>query len=331
MSMKTALPLLLGVIAGLFAFADLYIDAKAHPGAFSEGYRYIFEHFRDFAQILAAMAFILGAINLFQVNAPKIRRRDEDWQYKLVMFVSALVMGLAGVSWHSFGSQAKGDSGSVSVSTDGSAGEGAQISIRTAHKEAIVQIDGGDFARAWHSGQPGELFQPPGAIPLAVQVAPGKHTVSVKLPQSGYSEYLAEVEVGAGQTATVRSALVMYWGARSPEEGRVFNWIYDHVFFPCNATMFALLAFFIASAAFRAFRMRNVESGLLLGAAILVMLGLVPIGRAMSPLFPEIQEWIVDIPNNAGRRAIMMGAALGAIATGLRVILGLERSHLGSE
>jgi hypothetical protein len=95
--------------------------------------------------------------------------------------------------------------------------------------------------------------------------------------------------------------------------------------------MFALLAFFIASAAFRAFRMRNVESGLLLGAAILVMLGLVPIGRAISPMFPQIQEWIVDVPNNAGRRAIMMGAALGAIATGLRVILGLERSHLGSE
>ncbi len=327
--MKTTMPLLLGVIAGLVAFADLYIDAQGHPGAFSEGYRYVFEHFRDFAQILAAMAFILGAINLFQVNVPKIRRREEDWQYKVVMFVSAVVMGLAGVSWHSFGGTP--ESGKVVLSSAQSGAANATIAIKADHKEAVVQIDGGEFARAWHNGDPSALFDEPGETPLSVEVAPGKHLVVVKLPQSGYSEYQAELDLSAGQSATVESSLFMYWGARSPEEGRVFNWIYDHIFFPCNATMFSLLAFFIASAAFRAFRMRNLESGLLLGAAILVMLGLVPIGRAMSPMFPEIQEWIVDIPNNAGRRAIMMGAALGAIATGLRVILGLERSHLGSD
>jgi hypothetical protein len=95
--------------------------------------------------------------------------------------------------------------------------------------------------------------------------------------------------------------------------------------------MFALLAFFIASAAFRAFRARNVEAALLLGSAILIMLGRVPLGRAISGWLPWISDWIIDIPNNAGRRAIMMGAALGAIATSLRVILGLERSHLGRD
>jgi hypothetical protein len=107
--------------------------------------------------------------------------------------------------------------------------------------------------------------------------------------------------------------------------------MYDYVFYPCNATMFALLAFFIASAAFRAFRARNAEAALLLGAAIIIMLGRAPIGRAISDMLPLISDWILDVPNNAGRRAIMMGAALGAIATGLRIILGLERSHLGAE
>jgi hypothetical protein len=37
----------------------------------------------------------------------------------------------------------------------------------------------------------------------------------------------------------------------------------------------------------------------------------------------------MDVPNLAGKRAILMGAALGAISTGLRVILDLERAHLG--
>jgi hypothetical protein len=125
----------------------------------------------------------------------------------------------------------------------------------------------------------------------------------------------------------IEADLITLWGPT----GRVYVWIYDYVFYPCNATMFALLAFFIASAAFRAFRARNAEAALLLGAAIIIMLGRAPIGRAISDLLPLISDWILDVPNNAGRRAIMMGAALGAIATGLRIILGLERSHLGAE
>jgi hypothetical protein len=135
------------------------------------------------------------------------------------------------------------------------------------------------------------------------------------------------VAVAPGQLVRVTADPPMLWG----REGRVFVWIYDHVFDPCNSTMFALLAFFVASAAFRAFRARNVEAALLLGAAILVMLGRAPLGRSLHDIFPDLAQWLIDIPNNAGRRAIMMGAAVGAIATGLRVIVGLERSHLGSD
>jgi hypothetical protein len=322
--MKTTFPLILGVVVGFIAWGELYID-EPH-------YREVFEHFRDFAQVLASMAFILGAINLFQVHGPKIRRREEDWQYKVVMFAGALVMGVAGISWHAMPWSDERPPGYFEKSGVIAGADRGRIVFDTAHREALVQIDGGEYMRAWHSGDPREdRWRSPGEQALQVDLEPGPHRIAVIFPQTGYSKYQQDLELKAGEIQTVHTSLQMYWGARSPEEGRVFNWLYDHIFFPCNATMFALLAFFIASAAFRAFRMRNVESGLLLGAAILVMLGLVPIGRAISPIFPEIQEWIVDIPNNAGRRAIMMGAALGAIVTGLRVILGLERSHLGGE
>ena len=143
----------------------------------------------------------------------------------------------------------------------------------------------------------------------------------------GYGELAAEFEVAPGQTAVARAELPMLWGL----SGRLRTWFYDHVFFPCNATMFALLAFFIASAAFRAFRARNTEAALLLGAAIIVLLGRAPIGRLISDRLPEITNWIIDVPNNAGRRAILIGAALGAIVTGLRVLLGMERQHVGGE
>ncbi len=114
-------------------------------------------------------------------------------------------------------------------------------------------------------------------------------------------------------------------------EGTLFNDMYLHVYVPMQGTMFALLAFFIASAAFRAFRVRSFEAGLLAVAAVLVMLGRVPIGAAIWDQLPNISDWIMNIPNNAAKRAILIGAALGAIATGLKVILGLERNYLGGE
>ena len=72
------------------------------------------------------------------------------------------------------------------------------------------------------------------------------------------------------------------WGAHVSTEGSLFYWIFQSIFTPLSATMFALLAFFVASASYRAFRIRNIEATLLLGSGILLMLGRVPIGEVMT-------------------------------------------------
>lgn len=105
--------------------------------------------------------------------------------------------------------------------------------------------------------------------------------------------------------------------------------MYDNIIAPLGAAMFAILAFYIASAAYRAFRMRSGEATVMLIAAILVMLGRAPIGELMWDKFPVIAGWLLDVPNTAGQRAIMIGAAIGAFATSLRILLGLERGYLG--
>ena len=68
-------------------------------------------------------------------------------------------------------------------------------------------------------------------------------------------------------------------GTERLEDGQGYKWLFDFVFVPLNATMFALLAFYIASAAFRAFRARNLDATILLTAAIIVMIARVPLGE----------------------------------------------------
>jgi hypothetical protein len=95
--------------------------------------------------------------------------------------------------------------------------------------------------------------------------------------------------------------------------------------------MFSVLAFFVASAAFRTFRARSVEATLLLLAALLVMFGRVPFGEMIFKPSPDVAEWIMSGPALGAKRAIVLGVSLGAIAMSLRIVLGIERSHLGGD
>lgn len=124
----------------------------------------------------------------------------------------------------------------------------------------------------------------------------------------------------------------------SIDQGTPFNYIFKHVFTPLSATMFSLLAFYIASAAFRAFKAKTFEAGLLLITAFIVMLGRVPIGEMMWSWIPVlkhisltmiIEDWVMGCFNTAGQRAIMLGASIGIISVSLKILLGVERSYLG--
>lgn len=193
------------------------------------------------------------------------------------------------------------------------------------------------------------------------------------------------------------------WTAPVVQEGSPFWWIYQYGLVPLTATMFAMLAFYIASAAFRAFRAKNLEATLLLGTAFVVLLGQVYAGVWLTSFLPDLasfaesfpedlrgfvtavgmqiengapltavaydgvsfanmtadqqgtatvvsehlNSWfyqllnglrlenltqvILDVPQKAGNRAIMIGIALGIVSTSLKVILGVDRSYLGSE
>ncbi len=117
-------------------------------------------------------------------------------------------------------------------------------------------------------------------------------------------------------------------------EGSIYDWLFMNLQAPMMATMFATLAFYIASAAYRAFRARTPEATLLLLTAILVMFWRVPIGEAILNQLPGdfpyfINKFVMNGVNTAVQRGIIIGAALGAAAMSLRIILGIERTYLG--
>ncbi len=108
--------------------------------------------------------------------------------------------------------------------------------------------------------------------------------------------------------------------------GSLFNDIFIHIMAPLESTMFSLLSFYIASAAFRSFRLKSVSAALLLFSAILVMLAQIPTGEVIYSGIPAIKDWILDYPNVAGQRAILIGVAVGTAATALKIILGIDNS-----
>lgn len=130
------------------------------------------------------------------------------------------------------------------------------------------------------------------------------------------------------------------WSGYYLEVGSGMWWIYQHMIVPLTSTMFAMLAFYVATAAFRAFRAKNTEATLLLLTAGVVLLGRTYAGVWLFGWLPEwllwfrfdnLTVWIMEVPNTAGTRAITIGIALGVVATSLRILLGVDRSYLGQD
>lgn len=122
--------------------------------------------------------------------------------------------------------------------------------------------------------------------------------------------------------------------------GSWFQTIFFYMMSPLNSTMYALLAFFVASASYRAFRAKNKEATILLVSAFIILLGQTPFGTMLTSWLPEkfsvmeipnLAVWVMSSPNLAGQRAILIGIGLGVVGMSLRIILGIERTYLGED
>jgi hypothetical protein len=107
-------------------------------------------------------------------------------------------------------------------------------------------------------------------------------------------------------------------------------WIFHYVQVPVESSLLALLAVILVYAAIRLLKRRvNLLSVLFLGTVVIVLLATGPlIGLGLSEL-GSLRTWIAQVPAAAGARGILLGVALGTVATGLRILLGADRPYGG--
>ncbi|OGR68195.1 MAG: hypothetical protein A2081_02305 [Elusimicrobia bacterium GWC2_61_19] len=117
------------------------------------------------------------------------------------------------------------------------------------------------------------------------------------------------------------------------------GWSFKFIYNALSGTMFAVLAFYIVSTAYRSFRIKSLQAFVLFVAAFILILGKVPLGQIIwsSVLgwtgagVDQVIEWIMQVPAVAGKRGIMIGISIGAIVTSLKIIFGIEKQYMGKD
>lgn len=110
-------------------------------------------------------------------------------------------------------------------------------------------------------------------------------------------------------------------------QGPAAAWFYRYLLFPLEASAGALLAFSVVGAAARVWRLHSVEGAVLLAVGLLVLLGSLPVASGLPAALGAVREWIMGVPVLAAVRGILLGVALGIMATGLRVLLWVDRPY----
>jgi hypothetical protein len=115
---------------------------------------------------------------------------------------------------------------------------------------------------------------------------------------------------------------------------RVYDFVFNYVNAPLGATLFSLVSFYMVGAAFRSFRVKSMEAGFLILSAIIVLIGQIPIGTYLSswlplvqgqPAIPWLKDQLLTVLNAAAYRAVLLGMAIAAVSTSVRLWLGLEK------
>ena len=336
-------------LAGLYFFLDFVLPEKL-PESLGGGE---FGKYNDTILIgvstVGVMAIGLGLMNVFSVHGGRIARGQRGWPNS-VSLLSGLLLMFVVEGWDALnGERALNSWRSISdfaayaqtlATPDAKTGqppaqqaEGLRKLIAETDKlKADVESADGFFGK----GLRDEELQTERALVLAKLSALQTRGVlldrafnepSMKLQvQSIVQSYVDDFRqlVPAVRDAATK---IQNGSAVKKASKLLFSGFYTSL----STAMFALLGFYIASAAYRSFRLRSVEAGALMVTAILVILGQIPHGPLyISSHLPQLRVWLMENLNTPGNRAVYFASSIAGLALAIRMWLSLERSPLES-
>ncbi len=292
--MKRKLPLFICFVMGVVMIVQTFI-----PHDKSQRFQ---QTINDWMIIAGIFFMVLGLYSLLSVHIRKIKRKTKDWWLSYVVIVSLIITSLIGLI--------------------GGAYQPTTLTKKLLYKPVTAEalsLDSGRLATIANMPIGGDPD-----FPIIVSDASSGNILNA---DKDYEINFNKGDIKVFNEDIDRINIDYFW--KATEQDTVMMMIFRHIQVPMQSTMFSLLAFFVASASFRAFKARNLEAALLLVTAFIVMLGRVPLGAKVYSHLPELVEWIMMYPNLAAQRGIGLGVGLGIIGTSLKIILGIERGWLG--
>lgn len=108
------------------------------------------------------------------------------------------------------------------------------------------------------------------------------------------------------------------------------QWIFENIQLPIETSLMAILAISLTYATARLFRRRlTVFAGIFVATLILILVGTIPQFAVNLPFLNDLRAWIIQVPAVGGARGILLGVALGTVATGIRILIGSDRPYRG--
>lgn len=150
----------------------------------------------------------------------------------------------------------------------------------------------------------------------------GVHLIRIFRRQGGwvYSIILVVATVGVLILAVLERMNVL---TGSPAPTAV---ILETVQISIESALAGLVLFALVYGALRLMRRRVSGTGLLFTLVLLILLaGALPL-PALAP-FAVVRDWLLAVPVSAGARGILLGIALATVVTGVRVLIGQDRSY----
>jgi hypothetical protein len=111
-------------------------------------------------------------------------------------------------------------------------------------------------------------------------------------------------------------------GAAGPTDPAV-GWLVAALLIPIGATLFGLLFVTTLAASRRSLASRSREATVLVGAALVVLLTLLPIGGVVGERLSDAAGWALAVPIGAVFRGMLIGVAILAAVFAARTLLGV--------